>query len=151
MLKKVDLFHEVFPLDKSYWYSTQKAHSKVQGVLSLAPLPKIDEFHAMLNGSTVYSSFDCTYGYCHITLSPKAPKKPAFVTPIGKFELKKVPFSLVQALTNFQQLINEVLKGLPFAFGYLYNILNFSGNADKHFKHLRTVFDRLRTANLKLK
>ena len=38
-----------------------------------------------------------------------------------------------------------------FAFGYLDDILIFSETVEKHFKHLRTVFDRLRMAGLKLK
>ena len=38
-------------------------------IVSLVPLPKIDELYAMLNGSTVYYSLDCTLGYCDIALS----------------------------------------------------------------------------------
>ena len=35
-----------------------KAHSKAKGVLTLVPLPKIDEIYTRLKGSKVYSSFD---------------------------------------------------------------------------------------------
>ena len=35
-----------------------KAHSKVKGVLTLVPLPKLDEIYARLKGSKVYSGFD---------------------------------------------------------------------------------------------
>ena len=41
---------------------------------------------------------------------------------IGKFEFKKVHIALAQATTHLQQLINEVLKCLSLAFGYLDNI-----------------------------
>ena len=51
---------------------------------------------------------------------------------------------------DLQQLINEVLKGFLFPFGYSDDILLFSMNAVEHFKYLRAVFDRLRTAELKL-
>ena len=76
-----------------------KTHSKAQAVLSLVPLPKIDELYAILNGSTVYSSPNCTSGYHHITLSPEAQKKFAFIIPIGKFWFKKIPFGFTQAPT----------------------------------------------------
>ena len=46
-------------------------------------------------------------------------KKSAFITPIGKFEFKMVSLGLAQEPVHFQQLINEVLKGLEFAYGYL--------------------------------
>ena len=54
-------------------------HSKFQCVLSLVPLPKMDEMYVMLNGSTVYSSLDCTSGYHCIAFLPEAPKISAFV------------------------------------------------------------------------
>ena len=49
-----------------------KAHSKVKGVLTLVPLPKIDEIYAKLKGSKVYSGFDAQSGYHHMELSAKA-------------------------------------------------------------------------------
>ena len=48
-----------------------KAHSKGKCIFSLVPLPKMNESYAMLNGSTVYSSLDCTSRYYHIALSQK--------------------------------------------------------------------------------
>ena len=80
----------------------------------------------MLNSSTVYCSLDCTSECHHITPVPEAQKKSAFVMQFGKFKFKKIPFGLVQALTHFQQLINKVLKSLPFAFGYLDDIFVFN-------------------------
>ena len=105
----------------------------------------------MLNGSIVYSSLGCTCGYHHIVLSPEVQKKSAFVMPIERFEFKKVPFGLVEVPVNFQQIINEVLKGLSVAFRYLDNILVFSENNEKHLKDLRTIFDTLWTVDVKLK
>ena len=47
--------------------------------------------------------------------------------------------------------MNEVLSGLTFAFGYLDDILVFSPDMESHLKHLRTLFKRLSSADLKLK
>ena len=50
---------------------------------------------------------------------------------------------------HLQQLLNEVLKGLAFAFGYLAYIFRFSKNTKKHFEYLGAGFERLRKAYLK--
>ena len=72
------------------------------------------------------------------------------MTPYIKFGFKKLPFNIAQAPPHFQQLLSEVLKVLPFVFAYLDDIMALSENNEKHFKHLRTKFDRLQVADLKL-
>ena len=61
-----------------------KAQSKAPGVLSIVLLTKIDELYAMLNGSTIYSSLDCTSEYFHIALSPEHTKESTFVCTVWK-------------------------------------------------------------------
>ena len=78
-------------------------------------------------------------------------QKTAFVSSYGKWEFKRCPFGLAQALVYFQRLINEVLSGFNFAFGFLDDILVFSPDMATHLQHLRCLFDRLRTADLKCK
>ena len=131
-----------------------KAHSKAKGILTLVPLPKIDEIYAQLKGSKVYSAIDMRSGYFHLGLSNDAKPKTAFVPggPHGaKYEFNRCPFGLSQAPAYFQRLIHEVLKGITFAFGYLDDILIFSPDNKTHLKHLEIVFQRLREADLKLK
>ena len=43
-----------------------------------------------------------------------------------------------------------MLEGLNFAFGYLDAILIFSPDMEQHLEHVRTLFERLRVADLKL-
>ena len=127
-----------------------KAHSKVKGVLTLVPLPKIDEIYARLKGSKVYSGFDARSGYHHMELSAKARPKSAFMTPTDKYEFTRCPFGLMQAPAYFQRLINKVLAGLDFAFGYLDDILIYSPDVPTHLVHMRQLLQRLREADLKL-
>ena len=129
----------------------QKAHSKAKGVLTLVPLPQIDHIYARLRGSHIFSTFDLRSGYHHMELSPEARAKSVFVTPLDKFEFTRCPFGLSQAPAYFQRLINKVIKGLPFAFAYLDDVLIHSPDIETHLQHIRILFQRLREADLKLK
>ena len=129
----------------------KKAFSKAKGITTLVPLPKIDEIYARLKDSKIYSTFDMRSGYYHMVLSEESRPKSAFVSAYGKWEFKRCPFGLAQAPAYFQRLVNEVLSGLTFAFGYLDDILVFSPDMETHLKHLRIRFERLRSADLKLK
>ena len=86
-----------------------------------------------------------------MVLSEKSRPKSAFVSAYGKWEFKRCPFGLAQAPAYFQRLVNEVLTGFTFAFGYLDDILICSPDMETHLKHLRILFERLRSADLKLK
>ena len=101
----------------------KKAFSKAKGVLTLVPLPKIDGIYAQLKVSKIYSTFDMRSGYYHMVLSEESRPKTAFVSSFSKWEFKRCPFGLAQALAYFQRLVNEVLSGLTLAFGYLDDIL----------------------------
>ena len=56
-----------------------KAFSKAKGVLTLIPLPKIDEIYASLQGAVIYSTFNMRSGYYHIKLTPSSKAKSTFV------------------------------------------------------------------------
>ena len=129
----------------------KKAFFKAKGISTLVPLPKIDEIYARLKDSKIYSTFDMRSGYYHMVLSEKSRPKSAFVSAYSKWEFKRCPFGLAQAPAYFQRLVNEVSAGITFAFGYLDDILVFSPDRETHLKHLRILFERLRSADLKLK
>ena len=130
-----------------------KAHLKAKGILTLVPIPKIDEIYAKLEGLTIYSTFDMCSGYYHLELTPESQAKSAFVVGGprgGKWEFKRCPFWLTKAPAYFQLLVSKVIEGLPFAFRYLDDILVFSTNIKEHLEHIRILFQRLREADLKL-
>ena len=128
-----------------------KAHSKAKGVLTLVPLPKIDEIYARLRGATIFSALDMTSGYHHMELSEEAKPKSAFITTVDKYQFNRCPFGLAQAPAYFQRLVNKVLMGLSFTFGYLDDVLIYSPDIETHLEHLREVFQRMREADLRLK
>ena len=105
----------------------------------MVPLPKIDEIYARLKGSNIYSTFDMRSGYYHMVLSEKSRPESAFVSSFFKWEFKRCPFGIAQAPAYSQRLVNEVLLGLNFAFGYLDDILVYSPNMESHLEHLRKI------------
>ena len=130
-----------------------KANSKAKGVLTLVPLPKIDEIYAALEGSVVYSTFDMRSGYYHIELTPASKEKSAFVVGepyAGKYQWNTCPFGLTQAPAYFQSVVHEVIEGLTFAYGYLDDILAFSKSIEEHDQHCEIIFKRLKKYKLKL-
>ena len=58
----------------------KKAFSKAKGILTLVPLPKIDEIYAHLKDSKIYSTFHMQSGYYHMVLSEESRPKSAFVS-----------------------------------------------------------------------
>ena len=131
----------------------QKANSNAKGVLSLVPLPKIDELYTQLKGSTVFTTLDMRSGYHHLEMTLQSRPKTAFtlLAYLGKWEFNRCPFGLAQAPAYFQRLINEVLVPFDFAFGYLDDILIYSPDLTTHLQHLEKIFQWLRETNLKLK
>ena len=61
-----------------------------------------------------------------------------------------VPFGLKNAPPYFQRRINEVLRGLPFVWCYIDDIVVWSNNMEEHLQHLEQIFQRLREAGLKV-
>ena len=71
-----------------------KEHFKAKGVLTLAPLPKIEDVYARCNGLCMPSTSDMRSGYHYIKLSKESQPKLAFLTPVAKFEFTHATFEL---------------------------------------------------------
>ena len=108
----------------------------------LWPIPRVEDIFSLLGKAKLFTTLD---------LDDDAIKKTAFILPFGKFEYIKVPFGLAQAPAYFQNLMNKVLNGLPFAIAYLDDIIIFSETPKQHLAHIRVVLKRLQAANLRMK
>jgi len=75
----------------------------------------------------------------------------------GLHEFRVMPFGLTNATAAFQQLMQQVLKGLnpqdcdPFVSVFIDNIVVFSKTLDKYLEHIFLVLNRLSDVNLELK
>ena len=103
------------------------------------PMPRVEDIFAKLGKPRFFTTLDLRSGYHHIALDNDAIKKTAFVMPLGKYKYLKVPFSLAQAPTYFQNLMNKVLNGLHFTLAYSDDVIIFNELAEQHLKHIQIV------------
>ena len=61
-----------------------------KGVISLIPLPKIDEVFGRLKGAKIFTTIDLRQEYHHIALTEDLIQKTAYTTPFGKLNLLSV-------------------------------------------------------------
>ncbi|GFX37788.1 retrovirus-related Pol polyprotein from transposon 412 [Trichonephila clavipes] len=116
------------------------------------PLPNIEELLEKVSAAKYISILDLTRGYWQIPLSPRAQRYASFVTTFGTFKPLRLPFGLKNALYYFSRLMANLLRDCEdFAVPYLDDIAIFSLAWDDHLKHLKDVFDRLRSAKLHIK
>ncbi|BHF64059.1 hypothetical protein SprV_0200705700 [Sparganum proliferum] len=107
------------------------------------PLPPLQDFAGALFGKAVFSKIDLVRAFHQIPLAPEDIPKTAVSTPFGLFEFIRMPFSLRYADQTFQRFIDHVLRGLPFVYAYIDDLLVASRNEGEHKEHLALVFDRL--------
>jgi hypothetical protein len=92
-------------------------------------------------------------GYWQIEIEEKDKIKTAFTTEDGHYEFNRMPFGLANAPATFQRFLDIVLRPakMKFAMVYLDDVSLFSKTIRDHLNYLRSVFDLLRKAGLKIK
>ena len=116
------------------------------------PLPRVDDTLDTLSGSNWFSTIDLKSGYWQVEMAPEDREKTAFCTREGLFEFNVMPFGLCNAPATFQRLMDCVLAGLQWSscLVYIDDVIIIGRSFDEHLHHLHQVFDRLKSAGLKI-
>lgn len=93
---------------------------------------------------------DLRRGYWQVPLAEDSQLATAFVSHMGQFAWRVMPFGLRNAAATFQRDMNQLLACHEgYACAYLDDIAVFSESMKEHVQHLDAVFSSLRTAGLK--
>jgi hypothetical protein len=116
------------------------------------PLPAMDEAVSALFGSKYFSVLDCFSGFLQVSIKEDHRERTAFTVPSGHYEFTRLPFGLANSPSNFQRLMDTVLKNLVGTECYIYldNCIVFSNTAEEHAQRLQHVLQRFDNANLQL-
>ncbi len=116
------------------------------------PLPRVDTTLDAIGGSSWFSTLDLKSGYWQVKMEERDKEKTAFTAGEGLWQFVVMPFGLSNAPATFERLMERVLQGLPWTvcLVYLDDVIVHATTLADEFLNLRTVFQRLRLAGLKL-
>ena len=120
------------------------------------PLPRIDALMDTLGKGKYFCALDLISGYHQVPMTERAQEKSAFITPQmspSHWEYIYMPFGLMGAPATFQRLVDTMLRGIQYnnVLAYLDDIVVIGQTVAECCRDLEKVFERIRTAKLKLK
>ena len=107
-----------------------------------------------MNGAQWFTSLDLKSGYWQVELDEDSKALTAFtVGPLGFYQCECMPFGLTNVPPTFQRLVESCLGDmhLKWVIIYLDDIIIFSKTPREHIERLRSVFQKIHEAGLKLK
>ena len=95
-------------------------------------IPTVDEIVHQLRGSSVFSKLDAASGFWQIPLDPETAKLTTFITPFGRYFMKRLPFGISSAPEIFQRTMTELLRGIDGVICYFDDILCHTYTMEEH-------------------
>ena len=116
------------------------------------PMPRIDQLVDATVGHPRMSFLDAFQGYHQIPLAVEDQEKTAFVTPVGNYHYKVMPFGLKNAGSTYQRMMTKMFEsrlGKTMEV-YIDDMVVKSKLASEHLADLTNVFEILRGHKLRL-
>lgn len=113
-------------------------------------LPSVENILGRLGQAKVFSKLDATAGFHQVKLSEESQELTTFITPMGRFCFRRLPFGICSAPEYFERQMSRILEGLEGVVSMIDDILVFGTSKDEHDRRLQQVLQRLDEAGIKL-
>lgn len=116
------------------------------------PLPLIEETLARVTGAKYLTRLDIIAAFNKLRMHPDSEDFTTFITSLGAYKYKVLPFGLTNGPASYQHYMNDILFDYlnEFCQAYLDDILIYSKTRKDHIRHVRLVLQRLRDAGLQV-
>ncbi|KAG9282090.1 hypothetical protein AMEX_G700 [Astyanax mexicanus] len=113
-------------------------------------LPTLEDIAPKLSGANVFSTLDASSGFWQISLEASSRKLTTFITPVGRFCFKRLPFGITSAPEIFQREMSMLLRGNSGTVAVMDDILIYGKDKQEHDQNLRAVLQTIKESGLKL-
>lgn len=116
------------------------------------PIPLIDEVLARVQGCKYLTKLDIIAAFNKLRMHPDSEDFTTFVTSLGAYKYRVLPFGLTNGPATYQHYMNDILFDYlnDFCQAYLDDILIYSKSKKEHVRHVRLVLQKLREAGLQV-
>jgi hypothetical protein len=116
------------------------------------PISIFDKATASFHGSKYFTTLDYQSGFWQVPIKEEHQERKEFTVLSGHYEFARLPFGLSNSTSNFQRLMDIVLRNLigTHCWVFIDDLIMFPKIAEKHGQRLEEVLSRLEEANLQL-
>ena len=109
-------------------------------------LPTLEDIAPKLAGAQYFSKLDASSGFWQIPLHPDSAKLTTFITPMGRFCFKRLPFGITGAPEIFHCQMTDLLKNEAI----MDDIIVYGKSSEEHDENLRKTLEIIKESGLKL-
>ncbi|XP_055681836.1 uncharacterized protein K02A2.6-like [Lutzomyia longipalpis] len=115
------------------------------------PIPDPDSLFSRLSNKSVFSHIDLSDAYLQVPMDIESSNLLTIHTPRGLFRFNRLPPGIKSAPGIFQEVVERMLQGIPDVICYFDDICVASSSPEAHFSTLKTVFQRLKDFNFRVR
>ena len=113
-------------------------------------LPSVEQIHAQIGDSTIFSKLNANAGFWQVKLSGESALLTTFITLYGRYCFNQLPFGITSAPEFFQKQMSKILTRLDGVVCMIDDVLVHGKTLQEHDQRLVAVLDRLRKAKVTL-